>query len=184
MIRIILAMVAICASGCISTQLQNSTLSQARTLTDLQYRMILDNVAMFRAAPGSMPWHIKIAQGSITVNDNVNPGLRFAWPPTSREIGLSVAREWQTSWTVTPVIDPGELAELKVLYEAAAQQSWIESGEMSDAVAFGQYGLTHVSVRLPHLSQLTDLTLKVLEKTKIKSEDRSPLQGPLPLISK
>ena len=60
-------------NACTSAQLEYSTLAQGRTLTDLHYQIVLDNVAMFREAPGSLPWHVKITDGSITISDSVTP---------------------------------------------------------------------------------------------------------------
>ncbi len=38
----------LCGQGCTTWQLTRSTLAEGKTLTDIEYAMVLDNVAMFR----------------------------------------------------------------------------------------------------------------------------------------
>lgn len=168
-------------SGCTSVQLQYSTLAQGRTLTDLQYQIVLDNVAMFREAPGSLPWHLKITQGSITINDALNPSFSYASPPINRTFGLAGSRAWQEGWTVVPVVNPLELSKLKTIYEKARTYSWIKDGAVPGGFAWGRYAGRLVWVGSDDLKKLTELTLEVLAATAIAPAERAfQLPGPVP----
>src|SRR5260370_24576611 len=62
---VVVVLVALAASGCTQIQLRRSTLSQARTQTDLQYQQVLDNLATVAAAPEALPWHLKLTGGDV-----------------------------------------------------------------------------------------------------------------------
>jgi hypothetical protein len=180
---IYLVLFVMASAGCTSMQLQYSTLAQGRTLTDLQYQIVLDNVAMFRQAPGSLPWHLKIESGTVTINDTVNPSFSYTGPVVSRTYILGGARIWQEGWTVVPVVNSEELSALKHIYEWAAKQTWIEEGTVPDGFVWGRYGTRIVSVRLKNLEKLTNLTLKVLKAVPVKDLERTlRTPGPPPTI--
>ena len=60
-------------TGCQSISLRNHTERQARTLADLQYDQVLDNIAMFSENPSSLPFFSAAAQGQTSNNYQVNP---------------------------------------------------------------------------------------------------------------
>jgi hypothetical protein len=58
------------ASGCTNVALRNSTHGQASTLTELQYQMVLTNLATMAANPGNMPWHANMSGGATQMTDS------------------------------------------------------------------------------------------------------------------
>lgn len=169
--------IAVFTWSCASVELKSETVRQARTLTDLQNEMVLSNVAMQIAAPGSLPWHVKIKEGTVTINDNINPESSFSWPPTSRSLGLSGAREWQVSWTVIPVTDPDQLTALATTYEEAAKGNWIRQDEPQAGCPSGSYMERTVWVEKKDLGKLKDLVVKVLTNAPIKQDERFMLSS-------
>lgn len=121
-------LVAIGVSGCTSYQLQRNTLAQGRTWTEIQYEMVLDNIAMFRQAPSSLPWHIQIAQGSSAVTDAVTPNFTYSWPTIAHTFGITGSRNWQDNWTVVPLSDDTKLLQLQKIYQENSAASWIHDG--------------------------------------------------------
>jgi hypothetical protein len=132
--------------------------------------MVLDNLAMFCHDPNSLPWHLKITQGSIAIDDSLNPQFNYTWSPVSRMFGISGSRGWQESWTVVPVVDRNEIYTLQSIYQGTASlkgtNRWFDESLPKPGCLSGRYGITSVWVLPGHLKDLTDLTLKVLEATK------------------
>ena len=174
--------VALGLAGCTSFALQKSTISTASTLTDLQYQMVLDNVAMARVHPGALPWHVKLTQGSVSISDTAEPSFNISWEPTTRTAGVTASRNWAESWTTVPVIDRDQLRSLQSVYAVAAKQSWIHSGEPTEVDAVtGHYQGETVWVSRDDIGRLTDLTLQVLQSGKIMAGERALIiPGPPP----
>ena len=63
-------------SGCTQVQLARSTINQGSTLSDLQRRLVLDNLAMFYANPDSLAWHVKLQGGLVQVADQGSLSLQ------------------------------------------------------------------------------------------------------------
>jgi hypothetical protein len=158
--------------GCTTWQLTRSTLAEGKTLTDIEYAMVLDNVAMFRDSPQNtaVPWHLSFSTGDVTIKDTLsagNPNLSYAWDPISRVFGGSASRSWQENWTAAPITDKPTLDRLTARYKRLAdpnQTTWIKSGTSSPGMeaACGSYKGTRVWVEKNQLHQLTDETIKIL----------------------
>jgi hypothetical protein len=84
----------------------------------VQEEMVLSNLEMFRKRPHSLPWHLKITSGTISVSDTVAPSFSYTWPPVSREIIAAPSRNVQMLWNVVPVSDNAELTALTAFYKA------------------------------------------------------------------
>jgi len=179
-------LLSILMAGCTSFQLKRSTLAQGKTLTELEYEMVLDNLAMFREAPNSLPWHLKIAQGSITINDNLNPSFSHTWPTISHTLSLSGTRSWQDSWTVTPLVDDKFLGQLRQIYNQYCRADWIHEGFGPPGSFGGHFRQTYIWVSRENVKDLTDVTLLVLH-TQVKADQAASaklgpalLPGPVP----
>jgi hypothetical protein len=166
--------------GCTHIALRDNTADTGSTLTDLQYQIVLDNIAMFKCNSDSLPWGIKITQGSMQLTDAVTPSFSYAWPAVTRTGTLGGSRTWQDSWTVVPVTSKGELEELKAIYKVEVAKKWFHLGTLVPrGCPSGHYGTLWVWVDKDHVSDLTAVVLQVLDKTPIKAEERSIiLPGP------
>jgi hypothetical protein len=171
---------AVCLTGCTSMQLKKSTIAQGQTLTDLEYTMFLDNIAMQKQLPGALPWHLKVTQGSIGINDSVSPSFTYTWGSSlSRALGLSASRGWQESWTVVPEIDSGHLYNLQKVYAKYANTNWIQDGFPAIGTPSGHYGTKTVWVKPQDIGKLTDAVIDVLVAAPVSAGDRGIiLPGP------
>ncbi len=177
-IRLIIPLfVLIFSAGCTSWQLADSTLAQGRTFTEIEYSMVLDNVAQFRALradhlTNGMPWHLTLSSGEITIKDTItagNPTLGYAWHPINRMIGGSATRSWQENWTAAPVTDGSTLLQLESRYREIADPTndcWIHegygpAGRETASGTFGRYRVW-VGTSDDDVSRLTAATLRVL----------------------
>ena len=173
---------ALCAllflGGCAPVALKDSTVAVGNTLTDLHYRMVLDNLAMFRTDYDSLPWHLKITTGLVQINDTVGVAYTVS-QPLVRTLTLAPSQGWTESWTVVPEIDETKLRYLRHLYRSAATakdfDTHFEQGARPGGAPYGNYGSTFVWVKPGRLDALTELTLKVLGGGAVKEGERPVL---------
>ena len=120
--RDLIVLLALALSGCANVQLKKSTIRSASTLTDLQYKQVLDNLAMYCKDPTALPWHVNLQNGAVQVadagtlgalaqNDFVNA---FTWSPF-----FSGTRSIVTQWSTIPVTDDTTLRLLRLAYQVA-----------------------------------------------------------------
>lgn len=182
-LKFVIALAAAILCGCTNTALQRSTIAVGSSVTELQYQIVLGNLAMFRArhpaaesAPDILPWHVKITQGSIGVTDTLQGTVTLVAPNISRTTQLSGTRAWAESWTIVPEIDHEVLRKLQTLYFCVATDptflSYFAEGERrSPDEPSGSYGNWIVSVRANSRQVLTNLTLAVLVEGVIKKSE-------------
>ncbi|HSI62602.1 MAG TPA: hypothetical protein VLE43_05770, partial [Candidatus Saccharimonadia bacterium] len=153
-------------SGCATSVHNRSTLAQAATMTDLQYGMVLDNIAMLRKYPGSLPWHTSYSSGAVTTQRKITPSLSYALPAVNRVFGVSAEHSSQHVWTVTPQLDPDVLLSVGRVYEKYVGASWIVTGGAPNECFSGQYKSTSVWVSPENTSLLTKAVMDVLKAAK------------------
>src|SRR5690348_14753065 len=68
-LRLGCALVLLTSCGCTASRLGSRTISQAGTLSDLQYQQVLDNLAMFACSPDSLAWHVRVNGGLVQIAD-------------------------------------------------------------------------------------------------------------------
>ena len=115
------------ASGCAGEQLRHTTANQAGTLTELQYQMVLENLATFAENPGAMPWHVNLTGGASQVTDSGQGqlGLGFNRYRIHRNSFLNVSptlsgsRTIVQQWGHQPVTDGDQLRLLRIAYRRA-----------------------------------------------------------------
>jgi hypothetical protein len=167
-----------------SMQLKRSTLAQGQTLTDLEYTMVLDNIAMQRQMPGALPWHLKVTQGSVQIDDNIAGSFDYSWDSgvgsfIDRTLGVNGGRTWQESWTVVPEIDTAHLTALQTAYSKYVDAPWIHNGPPPPLSICGHYGPRCVWVKTADVAKLTQATLDVLHSAPVAPGDRGIiLPGP------
>jgi hypothetical protein len=123
-----LALLAFGTSGCIAARLGQRAMRQAGTLPELQYRQVLDNLAMFVDNPSALPWHVNFREGTTQVTDSGSAGAAVdIGPPANTLPQLFGSRTVVVQWGMTPVIDAAELRLLRIAYRRA-----LGSPEMPD----------------------------------------------------
>ena len=120
---IIACIACLFSSGCTSLRLERSTANQARTLSDLQYRQVLDNLAKLYVDPWAVPSQVGLRDGSTQVADSGTAGLltqtdlahKFSMSPA-----LNGTRSVVEQWGMLPVTDETNLRLLRMAYRRAA----------------------------------------------------------------
>jgi hypothetical protein len=119
-LRICCALVLIALCGCTTARLQRRTINQAGTLSDIQYQLVLDNLAMFSCNPDSLAWHVRVNGGLVQIADQGSGflGANLGGPGyLAPNLGLQTNILHQ--WNVDPVIDADDLQLLQLAYRKA-----------------------------------------------------------------
>jgi hypothetical protein len=118
-------------SGCAThLALRDDTVRVSNTLTDLQYKQILDNVARFHDDPDTVPSFVVTSAGTVAVNDQTGAGVSPTYAPTlpfSLQGGgalpiltllfpFSAQRTAAENWSLTPITDADNLRRLRCAY--------------------------------------------------------------------
>jgi hypothetical protein len=121
---LILASVVFSNTGCTHVQLQRSTGLAESTLTDLQYKQVLDNVALFCKVPTAMPYFAVTSGGVVQVSDNGSLNYQFSSNPlgaahgvSNSFFGLGSTRTVSEQWSLVPLHDPNKLQMLRCAYQ-------------------------------------------------------------------
>jgi hypothetical protein len=112
-------------AGCTHRQLTKSTVATASTVTEIQYQIILSNIAMFTCMPETLPWHLRLEDGTIQISDEgglsgdggltMFNGTRLGID----QFGPRALREVSEQWGGSPVTSPIELKDLQDVYRQA-----------------------------------------------------------------
>ena len=188
-------LLALC--GCVHRGLRDDTLRMAATLSELHYRMVMNNFAMLEAQADALPSHVTFEDGTLQVTDRHRglldlAGLRDDFDPT---LGLRRRHSVTGQWRIRPVSDPDELRELQAIYRvtlghdiedeileqlgdaAEVSTGWVETGprrEVPDeAVYVGRHRDMYSWVTPARVEQLTRFTLAVLTIVRVDEDDRA-----------
>jgi hypothetical protein len=130
-------------SGCQThLTLRDSTVCTAGTLTDLNYQMVLNNVALFVANPSSLPSVSVINAGTVTVGDQkafsasatYSPTLTFAQqgggalPILTLLFNPSAQRNVTENWSLAPVTDIDNLRRIRCVFQMLV----LDGGQTTD----------------------------------------------------
>lgn len=109
-------------NGCQHLQLRRITTRQASTLSDLQYRQVLDNLAQCCDNPHALP-HFAIPTGGFTqVDTNSEGSLGFEWDPSTlvgTTLGANGSRGTSGNWNLESVNEADKLRRMQCAYQAA-----------------------------------------------------------------
>lgn len=136
--RLILAGVLTLAfsGGCTVGRLRERTVHQGGSVPDLQYRQVLDNLALFAGNPASLPWHVNLREGTAQITDSLTGGLLI---DTSAPDGLLPqlfgSRTAVAQWGMAPVVDATELRLIRFAYRRARGIDEMPSPEFLDELA-------------------------------------------------
>jgi hypothetical protein len=133
---VVLLLVILTSEGCTAAQLRVTTVNQGSTLSDIQYQMVLRNLATFAENPSAVPWHLSVTLGTSQVTDSGtgHVGLLWNFPrhvsdqlftfnPTA-----SASRTVVQQWSTNPIVHTDALKLLQMAYRRA-----YGSQEMPDA---------------------------------------------------
>lgn len=136
-VRLLIAAIAlVCSSGCTVGWLRRGTVNQARSLPELQYQQVLDNLAMFAENPAALPFHVNLREGTTQVTDSLSGGaLVDLGPPAITEPQLFGSRTVVAQWGVSPVIDRTELRLIRIAYRRAHGSAEMPEREFLDELA-------------------------------------------------
>src|SRR3954452_10569387 len=105
----LIALIAVTCTGCTPRRLQQSTLDQAQTIAELQYRQVLTNLAMLHVSPGTLPSFAVAGPGGASVSDRGSSNVNLEWDASKivgEMLGLEGSREIEEQWTLAPVVNP------------------------------------------------------------------------------
>jgi len=150
-------------TGCTSLQLRESTVQVGATVTDLNYDMVLSNIAMMRAVPNALPWAMKLSQGAVTLTDmgQIAPGFSTTYPQVTPSTTLTGSRSLADGWTVTPLADPDQIKPLAAQYQEFVHKDWIHDGggSIPSGAFVGHYKDHTVWVSADDIQKLNPLVL-------------------------
>lgn len=119
LIVMVVLSVSIILTGCTHVQLRRITLNQETTLTDLQFKQVMDNLAMFVHNPATLPYFALSSSGTSQVADTEGPATgSLAWSPTSGTVGFGATRQLTEGWGLAPIMDPDKLDRMRCAYQA------------------------------------------------------------------
>ena len=115
--------IACLSIGCTHSQLRYSSARQGSTLTDIQYRQVLDNIAMFVNNPGALPYFAISGAGSAQVTDTGGlNALTFNWP-SGGQASLIGTRAVAEQWGLSPILQPDRLKAMQCAYQMVTQSA-------------------------------------------------------------
>lgn len=115
------ALALFAAAGCTHRQLASSTVRTASTVMEIEYQMVLDNIAMFTCQPDALPWHVQLKEGTAQVSDEIGiSGLGVYWASSPGfDGGPRGVRDISQQWGADAVTDPLEVKLLQDVYRRA-----------------------------------------------------------------
>jgi hypothetical protein len=133
---ILFAIGLVCSSGCMTNRLRQRTINQGSTLSEMQYQMVLGNLALLATNPAAIPWHVNLREGTTQITDSANAGaLVDLGPPAVTQPQVFGSRTAVAQWGMSPVIDSLELRLLRIAYRRAHGAPDMPSAELLDELA-------------------------------------------------
>ena len=116
----LLALIAM--AGCTHVQLQASTVKTAGTVMEIQYQMVMDNLARMVRNPSALPSLIRIKQGTVQVSDEWGLyRLTVSGDVSGSFGGPRAERTVSEQWGADAISDPRAIKKLQDLYRTAMQ---------------------------------------------------------------
>jgi hypothetical protein len=124
--RLIVAAAALLAVGCAHRQLSVSTVLTANSFQTIVFQMVLNNLAMMAAEPDTLPWHVRVRDGTVQVSDTLGIGQQGGGFTSFEGGGLGIetygpqgSRKVALQWGTDAVGDPVQLFSLQTAYRRA-----------------------------------------------------------------
>jgi hypothetical protein len=133
MTEVLIVSIALCgvAPGCAYRRLELNTVKQAQTVVDLEYRQILDNLAMFCLNPTALPSLVTLKTGASQVGDTGTVGLlgvsglatgnggSGSWGTFGASPTITGSRTIVDQWGSSPITDDNNLLLLRKAFRCA-----------------------------------------------------------------
>jgi hypothetical protein len=174
-----------------SQQLQLATARTTRTMLDLHYQQVVDNLAHIAANPGFLPYLAVTGQGSIQVTNTGNAVYPGNW-------ALAAAGQWLPSLSATAnvtgtfnfgtVTSPEKIREMQAHYQNVVRRSalgdpsfgWLHVGAKRDvhknACYLSHHGPVHVWIDPEGIDGLSELALAILDIATREDSVSGPAQ--------
>jgi hypothetical protein len=123
--------------------LRTTTVNQGSTLADIQYQMVLRNLATFAENPWAVPWHLSVTVGASQVTDSGTGHIGFLWNVTNiHTAGLfqpnptaSASRTVVQQWSTNPIVHTDALRLLQLAYRRAYGSTELPDAKLVDDMA-------------------------------------------------
>src|SRR5262249_30270670 len=103
------------STGCTSARLRCTVVRQVNTQTELQQRIVLNNLAAFACNPEAVPFQANLMSGTTQVVDSAF--AQYITDVAAAFFGISTSVVGQ--WAVSPVTDEMTLRILQIAYRRA-----------------------------------------------------------------
>jgi hypothetical protein len=166
------------ASGCMEQPLRLATRRTAKTLPDLQYQQVIDNLATIASNPGFLPYLAIAGAGTIQVTDNRNSSLGLSLTPkelSSQILSFGSSRTVTGTWSLGTITSPEKIRSMRTVYQHAVRGSvqgdpacdWLKIGCRRDvpkqACYIGSHGHVFVWIMPEGIGGLSELTLAIMD---------------------
>jgi len=118
--------------GCQALQLENRTVRQSATLSDLQYKQVMANLAVMVDNPSALPYYAVAQTGKTTIQQNTQGSTGVNWDLLTvagslfnkvlfdkGSFGLQYNQQNIEEWDTLPALDPVQLILMQGLYRKA-----------------------------------------------------------------
>jgi hypothetical protein len=107
-------------AACSAWQTQENTLDQIFTLENMRYRQFLTTLSNEIQRKDSIPSLAVTSSGVATSSLGGSIGFNLTNPfdfgHNTKTLSPTAMGNWQNNWTITPISDPQDLANLRALY--------------------------------------------------------------------
>ena len=109
-------------SGCMAKMLEQNTINQASTITDIRFRQVIDNLALIACHPDELPSYAAVGEGTQSFTEQWSCSAATLWTKatfkgfSSETLGLGYEQIIQPAWTLDPIFDQDQLAALHAAF--------------------------------------------------------------------
>lgn len=123
------------SAGCQSVMLRERTVGQAKTITDVYYQQIMDNIAIHAANPEALPYFSYPSTGSNAIQRTLTgfyqpgwnlvhyaalgPAIAYHYLFNQQSAQLNASSQSAETWTTVTTTDPDKIQLMKYAYEKA-----------------------------------------------------------------
>jgi hypothetical protein len=117
--------------------------NQGSTLSDIQYQMVLRNLANFAVDPSAIPWHLAITAGTTQIADAGTAHLGLLAHDTLKRVDsffetnptATASRTIVQQWSTNPIVHTEALRILQVAYRRACGIDEMPDAKLVDDMA-------------------------------------------------